>query len=49
MQRYVRERVRIDDLADELDASVSAVRRDLDRLAIKVQRDAPRRTAPGRG
>jgi hypothetical protein len=48
-RRYVHERVRIEDLAGELGASVSAVRRDLDRLGIEVARGAPRRRAPDRG
>jgi hypothetical protein len=42
-QRYVVQRVRIEDLASELGASVSAVRGDLDRSGITVARGAPRR------
>jgi hypothetical protein len=42
-QRYVVQRVRTEDLAVELGASVSAVRGDLDRYGIKVARGAPRR------
>jgi hypothetical protein len=48
-QRYVTQRVRIEDLASELGASVSAVRGDLDRHAITVARDTPRRRPPTRG
>jgi hypothetical protein len=42
-QRYVMQRIRIEDLASELGASVSAVRGDLDRYSITVARGAPRR------
>jgi hypothetical protein len=48
-QRYVTQRVRIEDLAVELGASVSAVRGDLDRYAITVARGTPRRRALTRG
>jgi hypothetical protein len=42
-QRYVMQRIRIEDLASELGASVSAIRGDLDRYGITVARGAPRR------
>jgi hypothetical protein len=42
-ERYVHQRIRIEDLAAELGASVSAVRGDLDRFSIEVGRGAPRR------
>jgi len=42
-ERYVRQRIRIEDLARELGASVSAVRADLDRCKIEVRRGVPRR------
>lgn len=42
-ERYLGRRIRIVDLARELDASVSAVRGDLDRFGIDVRRGAPRR------
>lgn len=42
-QRYVVQRVRIEDLASELRSSVSAMRGDLARYAITVARAAPRR------
>jgi hypothetical protein len=48
-QRYVMQRVRIEDLASELGASVSAVRGDLDRHGITVARGAPRHRPPAPG
>jgi hypothetical protein len=42
-QRYVMQRVRITDLASGLGSSLSAVRGDLDRYDITVDRGPPRR------
>ncbi len=42
-QRYVAQRIRIEDLAAELGVAVSAVRGDLGRFGIDVRRGAPRR------
>ena len=44
-ERYAREHIRIEDLARELQASVSAVRAELDRHGIEVRHGAPRRGA----